>query len=188
MKGRPVKARFRLGMVALIGAGALALSGCGSADTAAVVDGRVISEQAVQTATMEYNQQIAALTQRALAANQQPNAQPLTTDAVVNWFVWAPILLDEAAAFGQPQSASMAEATLTDVQDPAPATIELVRAQNALQAIRGDVGASQKVLDRIHRLKVTVNPRYGTYDPQTGLLGASTPNWLPTPSPTPSNG
>ena len=188
MKGRPVKARFRLGMVALIGAGALALSGCGAADTAAVVDGQVISEQAVHTATMQYNEQVAAQTKRDVAANKQPTLQPLTTDAVVNWFVWAPTLLDEAAAFGQPQSESVARAALTDVQDPAPSTIELVRAQNALQAIRGDVGASQKVLDRIHRLDVTVNPRYGTFDPQTGLLGVSTPNWLPTPTPTPSNG
>jgi hypothetical protein len=153
-------------MAALVAAGALVLSGCGTTDTAAVVDGRVISEQAIQTASTQYNEQF------------KPQ-QPLTTDSVLNWLIWSPSLLAEAKAAGQAQSQAQALAMLANITDPDPATVELVQAQNALNAIRNDSDASKKVLARIGKLTVTVNPRYGTFDPQSGLLSASVPNWLP---------
>ncbi len=170
-KGRPVKARMRVAAAAAAVMGSLLLAGCGQTDTAAVVDGRVISESDVLVATQQFNDQF------------KPQ-QPLSTDAVVNWLIWSPLVIDAAAAYGQPQSESMARAAFTSLQDPAPSTVELVRAQNALNAIKGDATASSALLAKVAKLKVTVNPRYGSFEPKSGLLVTGAPNWLPKPQPT----
>ncbi len=177
-----MKARMRVAVAAAAVMGSLALAGCGQADTAAIVDGRVISESDVMVATQQYNDQLAANAKKQQAAGQQPTQQPITTDAVVNWLIWSPAVIAAASAYGQPQSESMARAALTAVQDPAPTTVELIRAQNALNIVKGDATASAALLAKVARLKVTVNPRYGTFDPQGGLLTTSAPNWLPKPT------
>jgi len=162
-------------MAAAAAAGALLLSGCGTTGTAAIVDGSVITEQSVQVATQQINDQIAAINKK----NPSQASQPLTTSSVLNWLIWAPSLLAESEAVGQAQSDASAKALLTAVPDPDPATILLVRAQGALNAVQNDTNASHAVLVRIQHLKVTVNPRFGSFEPTGGLLNPASPNWLP---------
>ncbi len=168
-KGRPVRARVRAAMAALAVGGALALSGCGEAGVAAIVDGRVIAEKDAQIATEQLNEQF------------KPSPA-LTTKDVVNLLIWAPTLIDQAASMGQAQSDSVARSRLSAIKDPTPATIELVRAEGALSTMQSDPTVQGQMLAKIKTLKVTVNPRYGTFVADAGTLQASTPNWLPKPA------
>jgi len=156
-------------MAALAVVGALGLSGCGQAGVAAIVDGRVISEKDAQIATEQLNDQF------------RPSPA-LTTKDVVDLLIWAPTLIDQAASMGQSQSESLARSRLPAVHDPAPATIEIVRAQGALSALQSDTTVQAALLAKIKTLKVSVNPRYGTFVADAGTLQASTPNWLPKPA------
>lgn len=144
----------------------LAACGVNEAAAAAVVDGRVISDEDVQTAAAETNRGVAEL------------QTPFTARTTLPWLILAPFVLREAEREGKGVSAAQAQSALTRLDDPSPATIEFVRAYIAAQSSLSQEGV-QRVLAQVARSKVTVNPRYGDFDPrQPAQLSTVTPPWV----------
>lgn len=162
-------------------AGILALSACSgttSAETAAVVDGRVITEEQVREATAEINE----------AFNPQ---EPLTAAQILTLLIRAPYVNDAAAQAGQAQSESAARALpqLAGLSGgPSDATVEILRAEASLQAV--DTPGRQALTQKFAELDMEINPRYGRFDPSQASLVATSPNWLvpaaPAASPSPA--
>lgn len=170
-KGQPVKA-VKARTIALALAGVLALSACSgtsSAQTAAVVDGRVITEQQVREATEQIN------------AAFKPE-QPLTAAQALTLLIRAPYINKAAADAGKAQSESAARAAFKDYPEtPSDTTVEILQAEASLQQI--DDAGRQKLTKEFAALQMTVNPRYGTFDASQAAVVADTPNWLvPVPS------
>ena len=155
--------------IALALAGVLATSACAgttSAETAAVVEGRVITEQQVREATDQIN---TAFT---------PD-QPLTAAQTLTLLIRAPYINEAAAAAGKAQSESAARAALVDFpEEPLDTTVEILQAEASLQQLEGAPEARQALVDKIADLEVTVSPRYGTFDPARAEIVVSRPNWI----------
>lgn len=172
-KGTPVKAvKARTMTVAL--AGVLALSACSgttSAQTAAVVDGRVITQEQVSEATEQIN----------IAFPRQQ--QPFTASEILTLLIRAPYVIDAAAKAGHPQSESAAT-SLPDLaklgEAPAESTIEVLRAELSSQQL--DQATAQELTQKFATIDMNVNPRYGKFDPTRAMLVADEPNWI-VPSP-----
>lgn len=162
---KAVKART----TAIALAGVLALSACSgtsSAQTAAVVDGRVITEQQVIEATDQINK----------AFNPE---QPLTASQTLTLLIRAPYINEAAAAAGRAQSASAARAIpqLEALgETPTESTIEILRAEASLQQV--DDAGRQALGQKFAELDLKVNPRYGTFDAARSEVVTTTPNWL----------
>ncbi|MFW5473909.1 hypothetical protein ACOCJ5_11430 [Knoellia sp. CPCC 206450] len=160
---KAVKARS----TAIALAGMLALSACSgstSAETAAVVDGRVITEQEVREATSQINK----------AFNPQ---QPLTAAQTLTLLIRAPYINEAAAAAGRAQSESAARAALKDFPEtPADSTVEILQAEASLQQV--DDAGRQELTKKFAEADMKINPRYGRFDPQQAALVTTSPNWL----------
>ena len=160
---KAVKART----TALALASILALSACSgtsSAQTAAVVDGRVITQEQVRDATEQINETF------------KPE-QPLTAAQALTLLIRAPYINKAAADAGKAQSESAARAAFKDYPGtPADATVEILQAEASLQQI--DDAGRQKLTQEFAGLDMTINPRYGTFDPQQASIVVDRPNWL----------
>ncbi|MEO6019739.1 MAG: hypothetical protein ABIP45_05770 [Knoellia sp.] len=152
---------------ALALASVLALSACSgttSAQTAAVVDGRVITEQQVRVAAEQINKAF------------KPQ-QAITADQVLTLLIRAPYINKAAAKAGKPQSESAARAAFKDFPGtPTPETVEILQAEASLQQI--DDAGRQALTKEFAALDMTINPRYGTFDPAQAAVVADEPNWL----------
>ncbi len=163
MKGPLVTGRVRGTIAAVALGGVLALTGCGTNDTAAIVDGTRISEADAATAAQQINKQF------------KPDT-PLTTTDALGLLVIAPTIITAAEAIGHPQSAESARSRMVNVENPSDATVELVRANTALQSF--DQSNTAGLLTRIRALNVTLNPRFGTFNPaKPGIVAANAP-WI----------
>lgn len=151
------------------------LTGCGGpaqSGSAAVVGDRRITEADLQTATRELQKVVG------------PD-NPLTQSQVLSWMVLAPFTLDVAAKNGIGVSSDDAVTTLEGrVTDPADSTLLAARSAIALSRLsRGlDQAASQQayndVLAQVKAVKITVNPRYGSFDKEKFSVEAVAPDWL----------
>lgn len=160
---KAVKART----IAIALAGVLALSACSgttSAETAAVVEGRVITEQQVRDAVDQINR----------AFNPE---QPVTAAQALTLLIRAPYINQAAADLGRAQSESAARAAMRDFPEtPAESTIEILQAEASLQQI--DQAGRQKLTEHFATLDMEISPRYGTFDPQQASLVPDQPNWI----------
>ena len=157
--------RGRVVVAAVGAAAAVAVSGCsgaGGTDTAAIVNGNVITEKEAQEAADQINE----------AFQLQ---QPLTTGATVASLITAPYVIRAAARSGHPQSEAAARKALSAIDEPSDATIELVRANAAFQSLSPQ--DHERILKQISEADLTINPRYGTFDPTRGMV-QTTPNWI----------
>ncbi len=154
---------------------ALATAGCGvtSADRAATVDGTVISESDLQSTMREVNAMEPALLQN-----------PLSPSGTLTALVQAPVVLDVLADKGVAVSDSVARRTASErgLTDPSEGALKIVRlataigsAQQGGQITEADAATLQ---ERLGALDVTVNPRYGTFDPQTASVQLTQPGWI----------
>ncbi len=178
-KGKSVKARpaamrqvLRGSFAALVTVGVLAVSGCATADTAAVVDGHRISEQDAQEASRQI-----------LAA--QPESG-ITTASAVQSLVMAGFINTVANQAGKGLSDSAARTAVEVIQDPAPATLELVKASLAFNQLTSE--EQSRAIGLASAADITINPRYGTFDAKAVRFDASSPNWIkaePQPAATP---
>jgi hypothetical protein len=173
--GKPRTSRLALPTavsVLLLGA-SLALSACGAqeAGAAAIVDGRSISDQDVQTVSDQLN---------AIA----PGGQKISTREALFSLILAPYVRDEAARTGKTVSASEALKAIEGVVDPAPATIEFVEMRLAVQQI-GDASKTS-IVSKLRKAKISVNPRYGTFDAKEIALNPTSPNWIKATAPSPT--
>jgi hypothetical protein len=145
-----------------------ALSACGTQQpgAAAIVNGTAISENDVQTVTGQFN----AIPRVAKAAPR---------DVLYN-LILAPYVLAEADRAGKSVSEAQARKVIgNQVANLSPATMDFIRMQLEIPTL--SKASQTTILSTVARAKITVNPRYGTFDRQAGVLPTS-PNWIkPTP-------
>jgi parvulin-like peptidyl-prolyl isomerase len=161
---------LRGSVVTVVAAAVLAVAGCATADTAAVVNGDRITEQQAQEAA----RQIRAA---------QPSSGLDTPNAVAS-LVMAAFINDIAVKTGKGLSDSAARAAVAGIADPAPATLELVKASLSWNQMTSDEQGQAVELAR--KADITINPRYGTFDPTKVSFAASNPNWIKTQPTTPA--
>lgn len=158
-------------IVVIVAAVALGVSGCATADTAAIVNGHTISEREAQE-----------------AARQIQEAQPdsgLDTGGAVSSLIMAQFINEVADKVGKGLSDSAARAAVETIEDPSSATLELVKASVAWNNLSSD--ERNEAIADAQKAKITINPRYGTFDAKTMQFDVSKPNWIkaqPTTSPT----
>jgi hypothetical protein len=153
-------------LAAVVIAAALSVSGCGTADTAAVVNGQVISETEAQRAAREINEAFSPQT-------------PLDTPGAVSSLIAAPIINEVASKVGKAESDSSARAAMPNISDPSQASLDLVKANFALQKLSDQ--EKQQVLEQLKKADIKINPRYGSFDRDTASFEAPARNWLKLP-------
>ncbi len=151
-------------VVAVVTAGLLLLSGCAmDAGTAATVEGQEISESGLHEATRQFNQ-IAQ--------------QPVTPAQVLEVLVQLPVLDEVGDQAGvdftdDEYRNAMVEAGLSD---PHPLAVDFLRGlniQNTLPQLGEEVPA-----EALAELDVQLNPRYGSWDPESATVSADPPEWI----------
>jgi hypothetical protein len=179
--------RSVLRSVVVTGAAAVVLAACGTpgAGAAATVGGRRISVDDVQAATADI---------QALYGQNQPVPQR----AVLYLLAAAPYIEQVATRRGAGTSPDEARKLFADrapSMTPSEAALTVLEANNSLGKLdQLGAAATQDALAEVTRDlardHLTVNPRYGSFDPQRGTLLPDQPNWLPAatapPGPTPS--
>ena len=173
MKGQLVTLPVRRAAAALALTAALVTAGCGTAEAgrAAVVDGRVIAESEVRS-TMEQVNAMGVL------------QQPLTSATALTALVRSAPALTFFEENGVVASRSVAVQAARDagVADPGEGTIEVLRFFNALntaaQSQKFTADDEQELVARIAAQDVTVNPRYGDFDPTAAAVSPVTPPWI----------
>ena len=94
------------------------------------------------------------------------------------------MVLDYLAGKGVVVSDSVARQQAADrgVHDPSEGTIEIIRLASAITTAQqggtfaeGDAAA---LTEQLKALDVDVNPRYGSYDPNTASVQLTTPGWI----------
>ncbi|GAB3443619.1 hypothetical protein GCM10027517_22300 [Phycicoccus ginsengisoli] len=165
---------LRASAAAVVAAGVLAVSGCATADTAAVVNGDRISETEVQEAVTQIKEVV-------------PNAQ-IDTATALQLLVFAPFVVPVANRVGKGVSDSQVRASMDDSSGRLnDAALELIRTSDLLNPNNPaalDQQQQNEAIDALHKAKVTINPRYGTFDPKRIAFDASAPNWIKQPAPT----
>jgi hypothetical protein len=165
----------RRSIAALAVGAALVSAGCtiSRAETAAVVDGNVITEGQLQVAIAQMNSMDPALLQ-----------EPLTPSGALTALVQAPVILDHLATKGIIVSDTIAtrEAQDRGVARPSGDTLSIVRlatsitaAQQSGQITEADGAA---ITERMQALDVEVNPRYGAFSPETASIQLTAPDWV----------
>lgn len=159
-------------LLTLVIGAALALSGCGAQQpgAAAIVNDTIIRDQDVQTVASEVNKV----------------AKVSVNDVLVS-LILAPYVLAEAERTGRTVSDAQARKVIAKVSEPSAPTITFVRMQLAVQQL--DEASQGAIIAALGKAKVTVNPRYGTFDSKKVELTATSANWFvkagataPTPS------
>ena len=166
----------RRSVAALAVGAALVLAGCGGPagpDRAAVVDGRVISETAVQSAMSEINSMNPALLQ-----------DKLTPTGTLTALVQAPVVLSYLGDLGVKVSESVAtaDAQKRGVGNPSDSTLEILKFASAIGTAQNEGKLTdsdgQALTQQLQSLSIDVNPRYGTFNPQTAAVELTTPAWV----------
>jgi hypothetical protein len=182
----------RWGAGAVLIVAAAALSGCGpiEAGSAAIVGDRRISARELEQATADIN---------AFTGPDQPvSAQQILFDLIVE-----PYALERAgkAETGALVSEAQAREVLKQrLADPSQAAIDVLRVNASIAQVQQTQAAqawAAGVRDDLKKATVTVNPRYGSFDPnqveailKEQTIPPASRNWLPatTPTPTPAAG
>jgi len=154
---------------------ALVTAGCGDtqANRAAVVDGTVIPETEVQATMAEVNGMDPALLK-----------DKLTPSSALTALIQGPVILDYLASKGVVVSETVAreDAKQRGIEDPSDGTLEVIRLANSLSTAQqnGALGQGEAVelTQKLTSLKVSVNPRYGTFDREQAVVGVTTPSWV----------
>jgi hypothetical protein len=143
----------------------LALSACGSQKpgAAAIIDGTTISDKDVQTVAAQLN---------SLPQVQQK----LTPTVVLLDLILAPYVLAEADRTGKGVPEAQARKVVAKVANASPATIDFVRMQLAIPSL--SQASKTSILAKLGKAKITVNPRYGTFDLTQAAILPTSPNWI----------
>jgi len=151
----------------------LALSGCGAqqAGAAAIVNDTAISDQDVQIVSEEVNR-------------IDPGGEKLSSGDALLSLILAPYVLAEAKRTGKTVSDSEARKVIATVADPSPSTITFVQMQLAIQQL--DDASKTSIVDQLGKARITINPRYGTFNPKQVAITPTAPNWIKTSTPSPT--
>lgn len=144
-------------------AAALVLTGCGTADQAAVVDGRVVSETLARDSARQINDAY------------QPQV-PVTTADVVRAMILVPTVVDVAAEKGINLAHEAAATQIPGISDPTDYTVDLYR----VEVLTRQLGAPDhaEIIARTQAADIVVNPRYGTFDAANAALTPEVPGWI----------
>ena len=172
--GKTRTSRMALAMVssALLLGATMVLTSCGnqSSDAAAIVNGTVIKDNDVQNVTQQLN------------ASVQGEQQKLTSNNVVLSLILAPYVKAEAIRAGKSIPDTVVRKAIENVPSPSLSTVDFARMQIALQSL--DQPSKDRIVDALGKAEITINPRYGTFDPKRIELVSNAPNWIK-PGPTP---
>ena len=158
-----------LGLVAAIGSTVL-VSGCGStAGTAAVVDGRRITEDEVRIAAQQVNEQFKPQT-------------PLTARTALMFLVVEPAAKATAEKAGIPVTSDGALRSRFDkVRDVSPAALGVLRSNIILSTLnQSNPQLVSQVARQALAMKPSINPRYGSLSADTLELQPTAPAWIST--------
>jgi hypothetical protein len=173
--GRPggSRRRFPAAFLTLALGATLALSACGAQEpsAAAIINGTSISERAVQSVTDQVN----TLSQ---------GGQKLSSSNALLSLILAPYVLDEARRVHKTISESQAQQVIGKIAHPSAATITFVRMQLSVQEL--DQASRNLIVGELDKAKITVNPRYGTFDPKQITMTPTSPNWIKAGAPSPA--
>jgi len=137
------------------------------------VDGEVISETSLQSAMAQVNSMDPALLQA-----------KLTPTGTLTALVQAPVVLNYLDDLGVKVSDSVAmqDAKGRGVADPADSTLEIIKLASAISAAQSDGRLTEadagELTQQLQALNIDVNPRYGTFNPQTASIELTTPGWV----------
>jgi hypothetical protein len=150
----------------------LGLSSCGTQESssAAIVNGASISEQDVQSISSQVN----ALAQ---------GGQKLTTSDALLSMILAPYVLDEAKRVHKTIGESQARLVVKKIANPSAATLRFVEMQIAVQEL--DQASRNRIVGELEKAKITVSPRYGTFDLKQIKVVPISPNWIKASASTP---
>lgn len=166
-RGRTRTSHLRVpaGFLTLLLGASLALSACGTQQVgaAAIVNGTAIREKDVQSVSVQLN---------TLAQGQAK----LTSNTVLLSLILAPYVLAEADRTNQKVTDAQVLKVIAKVAKPSPSTMEFVRMQLALGSL--DEAGKRSILAKLDRARITVSPRYGTFDAKQIALLPNSPNWI----------
>lgn len=147
------------------------LTGCGASSpgTAAVVDGQRIEQNDLDAATRDL-------------APLGAGGQTIGKKDVLLALILRPFVIDAAQRRGTMVSQSQArEALAAQVPDPSQGALDF--AQTSLVVRNLPQQELTQVQQRLAKADITVNPRYGSFDPKQGMVAVQQ-NWLvPTATP-----
>ena len=152
-------------LAAVAAAATLALTGCGRADTAAVVDGHVITESGLFAASEQVSQFA---------------SQPMATGDLLNRLVVLPSVLDVLGERGVTISDAAARSTLATIDSPTPYLLDLARLDLAIGQLTADDQA--EVVRRLGESDIEINPRFGSFNPEQAAIVATSPDWIVDPA------
>ena len=110
--------------------------------------------------------------------------QALTPSGTLTALVQAPVVLEYLAGKGVVVSDSVAtrEAERRGIDDPSESTLEILKLANAISTAQqtGQITEADgaALSQRAAAQDVVVNPRYGTFDPQTAAVVLTSPEWI----------
>jgi hypothetical protein len=164
-------------LAAAVLAATLALTGCTTFDktsTAAFVNGTAISDATVAQVTSQFNDNLASTADQKLQ-----EAQALQV------LILSPFVLNQVKASGSWTPDARYNTALQKIPDAIQATKDFLATSIILQGgslTDGDVTA---IVDQLKKADVVLDPRFGTWDPNTGAFLAAENNWIkPTAAPT----
>ena len=171
-----LRRRSRAGALA-VQAATLALTGCttfGKASTAAFVNGTAISDATVAEVTNQFNTNLASTADQKLQEAQ-----------TLGVLILAPFVLNQVKASGSWTPDARFNTALQKIPNASQATKDFLATSIILQQggplTDADVTA---ILDQLKKADVVLDPRFGTWDPNTGAFLAADNNWIkPTAAP-----
>ncbi len=167
----PVKRWTKTAATMIPATAAVLLSGCAgsgvSSGQAATVDGTTIAASDLQEVTAQFN-----------AVAQQPT----TPTQVLDTLIKAPALEEMVAGSGQEITDNELLAQLAQLPG-APAEPNRLMADYLHGLVYSQMVGDSAPPDLFADLDVQVNPRYGTWDPETVSLADATPEWITTELP-----
>ncbi|NLJ52869.1 MAG: hypothetical protein GX344_01870 [Intrasporangiaceae bacterium] len=152
-------------LLAAAAGAALLLSGCGTANTAAVVEGHRITESGV----IETVDQVNMLT-----------TQPVDAGAVLSQLIIEPTVAEVLAERGVTVSDASARSAAASVGSPTPYLLDIIKLSLGIGQLTEDERI--EAIERIKDLDISVSPRFGTFDPERGVITAETADWIADPA------
>lgn len=167
---RPLPALF---LTLLLGA-TLGLSACGAQETstAAIVNGVAISEKDVQSVTEQVN------------TLSQAGGQKLSASNALLSLILAPYVLGEAKRVHKTVAEQQARQVINKIAHPTAATIMFVQMQLVVGGL--DQASKNVIVGELNKAKITVNPRYGTFDRKAIAMTPISPDWIKASAPAPA--
>ena len=166
---RPFPAAF---LTVLLGA-TLGISACGpqEASSAAIVNGVSISDQDVQSISDQVN-----------ALNQ--GGQKFSPNDALLGLILAPYVRDEARRVHKTVAESQAKDFIkSKIPHPSAATLTFFEMNLAAQGL--DQASKNLIVGELNKAKITVNPRYGRFDPKQIKVIPISPDWFKASATTP---